>query len=344
VVEYCGASMYNDRENNYIKSGCEANMNPFPYSNDNKRYKSIAYENSLQGMKTYKAVIDAGFTCPNIDGTKGAGGCIYCDGGSGYFTACAAVSIEKQLTDELSRIRKKVPDALAIAYFQSHSNTYAPVSKLKALFEAALSHEGISGLSIATRADCLSPDVLDYLAELNTRTRLTVELGLQTIFDETAAIINRGHSFSEFTEGYNALEERGIRVTVHIINGLPNETLNMMVETARTIGKMRPDGVKIHLLHVITGTPLCEMYERGEYVPMSLSDYVETVVRQLEVLPPETTIERLTGDGDQKTLVAPIWSQDKIRVLGTIDKLMASEDTWQGRLFVCPQNEFGVKK
>ena len=310
-------------------------MNPFPYSDDNKRYKSLAYENSLHGMKLHKAVIDAGFTCPNIDGTKGVGGCIYCDVGSGYFTASPKVPIEKQLSDELNRIRKKTPDASAIAYFQAHSNTYASVARLRELFEAALLHEGICGLSIATRADCLSADTLDYLSELNVRTRLTVELGLQTVFDETAEIINRGHSFSEFVEGYNAIKDCGIRVTVHIINGLPNETPNMMVETARTLGRMRPDGVKIHLLHVISGTPLCEIYERGEYVPMSLLDYTKTVVRQLEVLPPETTIERLTGDGDRETLVAPLWSRDKIRVLGTIDKLMASEDTWQGRLFEC---------
>ena len=309
-------------------------MNPFPYSNDNKRYKSLAFENSLQGIKTYKAVIDAGLSCPNIDGTKGVGGCIYCDGGSGYFTASPTVSIEKQLTDELIRIRKKAPDAKAIAYFQAHSNTYAPVSKLRSMFEAALSHEGICGLSIATRADCLSSAVLDYLSELNARTRLTLELGLQTSFDETAELINRGHGFSEFVEGYNALKKRGIRVIVHIINGLPGETADMMVETARILGCLRPDGVKIHLLHVISGTKLCEMFERGEYLPMSLADYTETVVRQLEVLPPETTLERLTGDGEQTALVAPLWSRDKIRVLGTIDKLMAEQNTWQGRCFI----------
>jgi len=310
-------------------------MNPFPYSNDNKRYRSLAYENSLQGMKIYKAVIDAGLSCPNIDGTKGKGGCIYCDGGSGYFTASPAIPIETQIDDELKRIRKKAPHASAIAYFQAHSNTYAPVSKLRETFEKALNHEGISGLSIATRADCLSEDVLEYIRELNVRTHLTVELGLQTVFDETAVLINRGHSFSEFVEGYSSLKELGIRVTVHIINGLPNETADMMVETARTLGKMRPDGVKIHLLHVISGTPLCEMYERGEYSPMSFADYTETVVRQLEVLLPETTIERLTGDGDRKSLIVPLWSRDKIRVLGTIDKLMVSQDTWQGRLFQC---------
>ena len=309
-------------------------MNPFPYSNDNKRYKSLAYENALSGKKIYKAVIDAGLSCPNIDGAKGRGGCIYCDGGSGYFTASPTVPIEKQLTDELLRIRRKVPQAKAIAYFQAHSNTYAQLPKLREMFEAALLHEGICGLSIATRADCLPPEVLDYLTELKNRTRLTVELGLQTAFDETAEKINRGHSFDEFVEGLNLLKERKIRVTVHIINGLPGETAEMMVSSARILGKLRPDGIKIHLLHVIQGTELCKMYENGDYSPMELCEYVDTVVRQLEVLPQETTIERLTGDGERKKLMAPMWSRDKIRVLGSIDKLMAERDTWQGKLFL----------
>ena len=309
-------------------------MNPFPYSNDNKRYKSLAYENGLNGEKVYKAVIDAGLSCPNIDGTKGRGGCIYCDGGSGYFTASPEIPIEEQLTDELLRIRKKVPQANAIAYFQAHSNTYAQLPKLREMFEAALLHEGICGLSIATRADCLPPEVLDYLTKLKNRTRLTVELGLQTAFDETAEKINRGHSFDEFVEGLNQLKERKIRVTVHIINGLPGETTEMMVSSAHILGKLRPDGIKIHLMHVIQGTELCKMYEREGYSPMELCEYVDTVVRQLEVLPQETTIERLTGDGERKTLVAPMWSRDKIRVLGSIDKLMAERDTWQGKLFL----------
>ncbi len=318
-------------------------MNPFPYSNDNKRYRSLAYENSRQGLKIYKAAVDAGLSCPNIDGAKGVGGCIFCDGGSGYFTASPKVPIDKQLTDELERIRAKVPDAMAVAYFQAHSNTYAPLTKLREMFETALSHEGIYGISLATRADCLSPDVLDYLAELSTRTRLTVELGLQTVFDETAERINRCHSFEDFCTGYYALKSRGIRVTVHIINGLPEETEDMMVETARVLGKMRPDGVKIHLLHVISGTRLFEMFERDEYVPMSLADYTDTVVYQLELLPPETTIERLTGDGDRRTLITPLWSRDKIRVLGTIDKLLTERNTWQGRLYM-NTNEIEVAK
>ena len=308
-------------------------MNPFPYSTDNKRYRSLSYENRLLRKKVFKAVIDAGFSCPNIDGTKSEGGCIFCDGGSGYFTADAVVPIDDQISEELNRIRRKTPDAEAIAYFQAHSNTYATVSKLRETFETALEHEGICGISIATRADCLSDDVLDYLSDLNLRTHLKVELGLQTVFDDTANLINRAHSFDEFVLGFSKLKERGIRVTVHIINGLPGESKEMMVETARILGGLRPDGVKIHLLHVIDGTVLCDMYELGAYIPMSFEDYIETVVRQLEVLPQKTVIERLTGDGDRKKLKAPRWSRDKIRVLGSIDKAMAERNTWQGRLF-----------
>jgi len=311
-------------------------MNPFPYSLDNKRYRTLAYENSFHGKKIYKAVIDAGLTCPNIDGSKSTGGCIYCSGGSGYFTASSSVPIEKQIEAELARIRRKSPEAEAVAYFQAHSNTYAPASLLREMYETAISHEGICGLSIATRADCLSAEALDCLAEFNSRTRLTVELGLQTAFDETARLINRGHSFRDFLTGFSSLKEKGIRVTVHIIDGLPGETPDMMVETAKILGALKPDGIKIHLLHVISGTPLFKMYENGEYVPMSLDEYVATVVRQLEVLPPETVIERLTGDGDKKTLAAPKWSMDKIRVLGSIDKLMSEQNTWQGRLYDDP--------
>lgn len=231
------------------------------------------------------------------------------------------------------RIRKKVPNAQAVAYFQAHSNTYAPVSKLEKCFDAAINHEGICGISIATRPDCLPPEVLQLLGRLNNKTRLSVELGLQTIFDETAHKINRCHSFSEFLQGYNSLKALGIRVTVHIIDGLPGETAEMMLKTARVLGSLRPDGVKIQLLHVISGTELCKMYERGEYTPMNMENYVDTVVRQLELLPPETTIERLTGDGVRRTLAAPLWSCDKIRILGSIDQELAHRNTWQGRLF-----------
>ena len=308
-------------------------MNPFIFSDDNKRYHTLSYYNRKNNLSAMKAVLNAGFTCPNIDGSRGRGGCIYCGGGSGYFTTGADVDIKSQIDAELIRIREKKPDAMAVAYFQAHTNTYAPIDRLREVYEAALECEGVCGISIATRADCLPSETLDYLEELSHRTYLTVELGLQTVHDETAALINRCHTFSEFKEGFSALKERGIRKCVHLINGLPGESEEMMVESARILGELCPDAVKIHLLHVIRDTRLYEFYNRGLYDPMTLEEYINTVVRQLELLPPETVIERLTGDGDKSTLVVPLWSCDKIRVLGSIDKALAERNTWQGKNF-----------
>lgn len=307
-------------------------MNPFKYSNDNKRYYTLSYYNKTHGMSAYKAVIDAGFTCPNIDGSRGRGGCIFCSGGSGYFTASPLLSVEKQLDIELERIRKKHADAAVIAYFQAHTNTYAPLDLLRGLFEKAIAHEGVCGLSIATRADCLPADILDYLAGLSKRTYLTVELGLQTIHEKTASLINRCHNYDEFVDSFMALKERGIRTCVHIINGLPGEDKAMMLATARELGALKPEAVKLQLLHVIRGTRLESLYNSGEYTPMTRDEYVDAVVGQLELLPAETVIERITGDGDKTSLVAPTWSADKLRVLAAIDKELERRNTWQGRL------------
>ncbi len=303
----------------------------FPYTDDNKRYHTLSFHNRhTYGCKVHKGAIDAGFTCPNIDGSKGVGGCIYCSGGSGYFTEDSAVSVTDQFRAEEKRIRAKYPDALITAYFQAHTNTYAPVEKLNAIYREAIA-AGTDSLAIATRADCIDEDKAQLLSSLGVP--VTVELGLQTIHDGTAALINRCHTTAEFLQGYQLLKAHGLRVCVHIINGLPNEDIPMMLETARTLGKLRPDGVKIHLMHVIKGTALADMYDSGKYTPMTKEDYIETVIKQLELLPPETVIERITGDGDKRTLVAPLWSMDKISVLGGIDKRMAEIDTWQGRLF-----------
>jgi radical SAM protein (TIGR01212 family) len=311
-------------------------MNPFPFSDDNKRYHTLSHYIKQHGISAYKASVDAGFTCPNIDGSRGTGGCIYCDGGSGYFSADAAVPIAKQIDLELERIRKKHPGSNAIAYFQAHTNTYAPVKILRELFKSAVKHEGICGISIATRADALPEDVLDYLSQLNERTNLTVELGLQTVNDNTAALINRCHSFSDFIEGYSALKNRGISTCAHLINGLPGEDDSMMLQSATVLGRLSPDAVKLHSLHVIKGTILEELYRTGQYQPISFENYVDICIRQLEVLPPKTVIERITGDADKRTLVAPVWGKDKIRVLGTIDKVMAERDTWQGKYLEPP--------
>ncbi len=305
-------------------------MTGFKFSDDNKRYHTLSYYNKTTfGRKIYKAVIDAGFTCPNIDGTKSGGGCIFCDGGSGYFTS-GSISVTEQLSREYERIRKKVPNASVIAYFQSHSNTYASADVLRRLYKEAEAF-GVEGISVATRADCITPEIIGLFKELSVP--VTVELGLQSVHDKTAELINRGHTFEEFLSGYRLLKESGIRVCVHIINGLPEETVEMMLETARTLGKLRPDGVKIHLLHVIRGTRLAELYEKGEYTPLTKEEYVDITAKQLELLPPETVIERITGDGDKKKLLAPLWSMDKISVLGAIDVRQRELDSFQGKYY-----------
>lgn len=310
------------------------NSSPFVYSLDNKRYHTLNYYNrTVCGSRIYKAVLDCGFTCPNIDGTKGRGGCIFCDGGSGYFTD-GTLDITSQLDRECERISRKTgEDFSAIAYFQANTNTYATAERLRELYEAALSHEHIIGISIGTRADCLPDDVLDLLSEINERTHLTVELGMQTSNEDTLCLINRCCTHSDFVSGYLRLKERSIRTCLHIINGLPTESPETMLETAREAARLRPDAVKLQMLHVIRGTKLADMYSSNEFSLLTREEYVDIIVRQLEVLPPETVIERITGDGDKKKLIAPMWSADKIAVLGGIDKRLAELDTWQGKLY-----------
>ncbi|MBQ9899435.1 MAG: TIGR01212 family radical SAM protein [Ruminococcus sp.] len=307
---------------------------PFINSHDNKRYFTLYhYYQTRFGCKLRKAVLECGFTCPNIDGTRGTGGCIFCDGGSGYFTS-PGLTVTRQLTLEAERISRKFGSGAPLtAYFQANTNTYAPAGKLRTLYNEALAFPNVKGLSVGTRADCLPDDVLDVLSEINERTYLTVELGMQTVHDSTLALINRGCSHAEFVNGYNKLKSRGIRVCLHIINGLPGETEEMMCETAKQAAKLRPDAVKLQMLHVIRGTRLADMYARGEVSMLTRDEYIGVIVRQLEQLPPDTVIERITGDGDKSKLIAPMWSADKKSVLGGIDKRLAELDTWQGRLY-----------
>ncbi len=306
--------------------------NPFLFSFDNKRYHTLNYYyKSKFGEKLYKAVINCGFTCPNIDGSKGSGGCIFCDGGSGYFTEHGTVA--EQLEHEVRRIRQKHENARFIAYFQANTNTYAPCEILNNIYDQALAFPDIAGISIGTRADCLPDDVLELLCRLNERTLLTVELGMQSVHGKTIEKINRKYSHEEFLDGYFKLKSRGIRVCLHIINGLPDETAEMMRETARQTATLRPDAVKLQMLHIINGTPIAKMYKAGEFSLLTREEYTEIIADQLELLPPETVIERITGDGDKSKLIAPLWSADKIAVLGGIDKCLAVRDSYQGRLY-----------
>ncbi len=307
----------------------------FKYTLDNKRYHTLNYHliNTF-GAKVYKAVIDAGFTCPNIDGKCGFGGCAYCADGSGEFAQDSSFSITAQLQAESERIAKKHPNPKLIAYFQAHTNTYAPIEVLRAKYDEALEFPNVVGLSVATRADCIDESVADLLKEYAAKTYLTVEVGLQTVHDKTAAEFNRGYNYDTFLSAYKLLKERNIRVCVHIINGLYGETKEDMIKTAKEVGKLKPDAVKIHLLHIVRNTVYEKLYKQDKLTPMSKDAYIDTVCRQLELLPPETVIERITGDGGRDTLIAPLWSLDKISVLGAIDKEMQARNTYQGINFL----------
>ncbi len=308
--------------------------NPFPYTDTNKRYHTYDYWlKSTFGGKCAKIPLDAGFSCPNLDGRCGTGGCIYCSGrGSGDFAESATVPLREQYDRQREFLAKKWPTERCIPYFQARTNTYAPVEVLRPLFEEVLTYPGVVGMNIATRADCLPAETVALLRELSEKTVLTVELGLQTAHDATAALIGRGHTYADFLDGYTRLREGAPRalVCVHLIFGLPGEDEAAMLETARRVAELRPDQVKIHLLHVLRGTALGEMYEAGAYTPMEKDAYIATVVKALELFPPEVVVARLTGDGAAEDLLAPQWSRRKREVLNGIDRLLSVMDTWQG--------------
>lgn len=284
------------------------------------------------GGKIFKVSLDSGFTCPNRDGTLGRDGCVYCsERGSGDFAGEQGLSIHNQFIEVTERMKKKWPTANYIAYFQAYTNTYAPVERLREVYEEALAERNVVGLSISTRPDCLPEDVLDYLEELNQRTYLWVELGLQSIHDRTMEWIERGHNYAQFLKGLDQLRSRGIRVCAHIILGLPGETRTEMMETARAVAKMPLQGIKIHLLHVLRGTPLAEIYQREPFDFMTKDDYVSLVVDILEIVPSEMVIHRLTGDGPPDDLIGPLWSRKKWEVLNAIDAELERRNTRQGK-------------
>ncbi|MDY3929246.1 MAG: TIGR01212 family radical SAM protein [Clostridia bacterium] len=306
--------------------------NEFIYSSDNKRYHTWNYHLQQKfGGKVFKVSLNAGFTCPNIDGTKGRGGCIYCsDSGSGDFAGNPCEDILTQFENVKNRMLKKWTKAKYIPYFQAHTNTYAPVEVLRSKFEPVLALDDVVGLSIATRADALDDAVVDYLGELSKRTYLVVELGLQSIFDETGKKINRCHTYGEFLDGYNRLYKRGINICPHLIMGLPGETHEMMLESVRATAALKPHAIKLHLLHILKDTLIAKMYERGEFKTLTRDEYVDIIVDALEIIPKEIIIQRLTGDGAKDSLIAPLWSLKKFCVLNEIDKDMVRRNCYQG--------------
>ena len=314
----------------------QSQINPFENSDSNKRYYTYDYFlKKTYGGKCAKIPLDAGFSCPNMDGKCGFGGCVYCSSrGSGDFAASATLPIAEQYEIGRRNLSKKWSVERCIPYFQARTNTYAPLNKIKEKFEAALLCEGVVAMNVATRADCLEDDAVDYLSELAERVDLTVELGLQTIHDEIAEKINRGHTYEQFLEGYEKLRRANskIRICIHIIFGLPDESDEMMTETAKVVGALRPDMVKIHLLHVIRGTKLAKWYESGEYTPLEREKYIALVANSLHYFHKDTVIARLTGDGAPDDLLVPDWSRKKTTVINDVDKYLFTHDMWQGKL------------
>ena len=298
----------------------------FRYTLDNKRYHTLNYYNkSKYGCKVFKVSLNAGFSCPN---KKNGTGCIYCYNGSGE-------NDEMDLLTQFNKVRdnnlRKWPNAKYIGYFQAGTNTYADVNTLKSKYEPILKLDNVIGLNIATRCDALNSDVLDYLEDLNNRTDLIVELGLQTIHESTSKLINRGHTLEQFEEAVLELRKRNINVVVHIINGLPFETKEMMLSTIKYLNKLDIQGIKIHMLFILKDTPILNLYNTTNFHILSKEEYIDIVIDQLELLRPEIVIHRITGDPIKELLIEPTWLLKKFSVLDDIDKEMVKRDSYQGK-------------
>ena len=297
-----------------------------------KPYRSLnEYYREIFGRKTAKISLDGGFTCPNRDGTCGERGCLFCSaGGSGDFAENAALSITEQVEQGKAQTSDKWKDPAYVAYFQAFTNTYAPVEELRRKYEEALSCKGVEGISIATRSDCLPEDVLELLSELNQKTRLWVELGLQTSDEDSARFIRRGYPLSVFEKAVLDLAERDIPVIVHVILGLPNETRETVLKTIDCINHLPVQGIKLQLLHVLSDSDLAEIYENGGYTPLTKEEYISLVGDCIAHLREDIVIHRLTGDGDKNTLLAPLWSLRKRDVLNSLHKYLKDNNIRQG--------------
>ena len=314
----------------------QAENNPFEYSDSNKRYHTYDYYLRKRfSQKCAKIPLDCGFTCPNIDGTCATGGCIYCSGGSGARLVSGLLPLEEQYRGGIEKMRGKWDVKSFIPYLQAYTNTHTSPDILEKILWEVAGFEGAVMVDVATRADCLGDDIVAVIDRVSRAIPVTVELGLQTAKDETARLINRGHDFDEFVRGFNRLRDGAplVKIGVHIINGLPGENVEDMKNTARSVANLHPDLVKIHLLHVISGTALGDLYLRGEYTPMEREIYIKTVCDQLELLPPDTVVERVTGDGIASQLLAPEWSRKKVTVINDIDKELYRRESYQGRLY-----------
>lgn len=315
------------------RSRSNTKPNPFLCSDDNKRYHTWNYYlRHHYHQKVFKVALNANFTCPNRDGTCGYGGCTFCGSlGSGDFAGDIHQDLAKQFETGVQHMRKKWPTGIPMAYFQAFTNTYAPFPIIQETYDPFFKRSDIVALSIATRADCLSDDVIAYLDSKTSEKDVWIEVGLQSIHDETAKRIHRGHSYAQFIDCIQRLQHTNLKVCVHMINGLPYETKDDMITSIQAIAKLPIHALKIHMLHIMEDTQLALEYQRDPFPILSKEDYIDIVIKQLELLPPHIIIQRMTGDGNAEKLVAPQWTLHKRSILNDIDKEMVIRDTWQGR-------------
>ena len=310
-------------------------MNKFKYSDDNKRYHTFNYYlRHTYGAKVFKVSLNTNLGCPNRDGTCGFGGCTFCSSlGSGDMAGNIKDDLNTQFNEQLKIIRNKWPKGLPMAYFQAYSNTYAPLNKLKEIFEPFANRDDIIALAIATRPDCLEEETILYLESLCDKKDIWIELGLQTIHENTSKMINRGHDLDCFLKAVDRLKNTRMKVCVHLMNGLPYETDEMMIESAKLVGSLPIDALKIHMLHIIKNTKMGKDYLINPFHLLTKDEYIDIVVRQLEYINEEIVIERVTGDPIKENLIGPEWTTNKTIVMNDIDKLMVKRDTYQGIKF-----------
>ncbi|NLL30639.1 MAG: TIGR01212 family radical SAM protein [Clostridiales bacterium] len=300
-----------------------------------KRYHSFNYYlRNKFNEKVYKIALDGGFTCPNRDGKAGVGGCTFCSSrGSGDFAGSRKLDIRRQFEDRREMMEKKWHSQKLIAYFQAYTNTYAPVEELREKYYEALNQENVVAISIATRPDCIDDDVLDLLTEINEKTYLIVELGLQTVNDEVARNFNRGYDFEVFDNTLKRLLARNIEVVVHSIFGLPGESEEDMMKTVDYIAHSGAKGIKFHLLHLMEKTKMAEQYRNGEFKLLEQDEYIDLICKAVSRIPEDMVVHRLTGDAPRELLIGPMWSLKKWEVLNAIDKALVDNDIWQGKNF-----------
>lgn len=309
--------------------------NLFEFSNTNKRYHTLDYYlKNKYHSKVFKVSLNADFTCPNRDGSIAFGGCSFCSGlGSGDFAGNVSDSLDKQFEDIKAKMHLKWPQAKYIAYFQAFTNTYAPIEKLKEVYLPFINKENVVALDIATRPDCLSDEIIEFIDSLTKDIDIWIDLGLQTTYDKTAKEFNRGYDYEVFLDTINRLSKTNIKVCVHLINGLKGETRDMMIENVKKLSHLPIDGIKIHMLHLVKNTKMANEYLSEKFKLLEKDEYVDIVVKQLRNLNKNIIVHRLSGDASKDDLVAPMWTLKKIDVLNSIDKVMAANNYYQGDLY-----------